>query len=39
LEMDRNDIDVSLHKIFSKIFKKPAGKEEKIQLVPSDALR
>ena len=39
LEKDSSDIDVSLRKIFSLIVKKPAGKEEKIQLVPSDALR
>lgn len=39
LEKDRKDVDVSLHKIFSKIVKKPAGNEAKVQLVPSNALR
>lgn len=39
LEKDRKDVDVSLRKIFSKIVKKPAGKEAKVQLAPSNALR
>jgi len=39
LEKDRKDVDVSLHEIFSKIAKKPVGKEATVQLVPSTALR
>lgn len=39
LEKDSKDVDASLHKIFSKIVKKPTGKEAKVQLIPSNALR